>query len=131
MDGAWVWCVKGTWIGETGGGGGDEGRMERVGTWAAGEEERTPPWQCLTWGESPVTGQKNPHVCGRAWASWGAIPHARFMSPVCVVGLLHVWVGALGSLAAWLPFRLGMRRIPGGMTMDMERVWEYVYFIYQ
>lgn len=103
--------------------------MERFRTWAAGEQEHT-PLACLTWGSRLSQGRKNPHVCGRAWASWGAIPHARFMSPVCVVGPLHVWVGGL-ALAAWLPSRLGMRRMPGGMTMDMVRVWEYVYFIYQ
>lgn len=44
-SGAWVWCVKGTWIGETGMGG--EGRMEETG-WdmgGRGEEEHThPPW---------------------------------------------------------------------------------------
>lgn len=39
---------------------------------------------------------------------------------VCRRSSPRVWVGGLGSLAAWLPFRLGMRRIPGGMTMDTD-----------
>lgn len=73
--------------------------------------------------------EKTPTSAGGHGHLGGHPPRSFYVTCVCVVGPLHVWVGALGSLAAWVPFRLGMRRIPGGMTMNIEILKVCIFYL--
>lgn len=87
-----------------------------------GRRAHTTPLACLTWDEVACHRAEKPPRLRAGMGILGVASPTLVLCHLCVCrrSSPRVWVGGLGSLAAWLPFRLGMRRIPGGISMDID-----------
>lgn len=78
--------------------------------WDMGGRGEKDGWSRALAGGSCLSQQKPPRLRARAgvlWELWG-LPPTLVLCHLCPKGAVHVRVGVLGSLAAWLLFRLGL-----------------------
>lgn len=93
-----------------------QGRMDvGAGTWAAGEGK------ALTWGELPVTGQGNPHACGRAGVlggCFGGLPPTLDLCHLCPLVCPPRVGGRVGFLGLLVDVSVG-----AGTDRVSLRIW--------